>query len=357
MTYSRRRLLLSLATLPALGATTRAVQAAVVDKGLIGVSMPTFSSRRWVEDCLAMMRTLNKMNYTVDLQYAISNAADQPVQVQKMIDSGAKVVVIGASDSSAFTAVLNNAAKKGVKVIAYDRLIRDSGNVDAYATFDNFEVGVLQGRDIETRLKLREGGKGVVEIFAGSADDNNSHFFYNGAMSVIKPYIDSGVLTVGSGKTAMADVATPGWSGAVAKARLQSLLKTVYAKRRIDAILSPNDNTSVELITALQSVGYGSAAQPWPVVTGQDAELNSVRAIQRGEQSSTVFKDTRQLALRVASMVDEYMSGKPATINDTKTYNNGVKVVPSYLLKPVFVNKENWQSVLVGSGFYQASQI
>jgi putative multiple sugar transport system substrate-binding protein len=174
---------------------------------------------------------------------------------------------------------------------------------------------------------------------------------------VLKPYIDSGALTVGSGKVAMAEVATPQWSGAIAKARLQGMLKTLYAKRRLDAILSPNDNTSVELLTALQGVGYGTAAQPWPVVTGQDAELNSVRSIQRGEQSSTVFKDTRQLAVRVASMVDEYMNGKPATINDTKTYNNGVKVVPSYLLKPVFVNKANWQQVLVESGFYQQGQI
>jgi putative multiple sugar transport system substrate-binding protein len=352
---NRRRLLLSLSA-PALLATSRLAGAVVADKGLIGVSMPTFSSRRWVDDGLSMMRTLNRLNYTVDLQYAINNAGDQPGQVQKMMDAGAKVVVIGASDSSAFTAVLDNAAKKGVKVIAYDRLIRDSGNVDAYATFDNFEVGVLQGRDIETRLKLRDGGKGLIELFAGAADDNNSHFFYNGAMSVLKPYIDAGALTVGSGKVAMAEVATPQWSGAIAKARLQAMLKTLYAKRRLDAILSPNDNTSVELLTALQGVGYGTA-QPWPVVTGQDAEVNSVRSIQRGEQSSTVFKDTRQLAVRVASMVDEYMSGKAPTINDAKTYNNGVKVVPSYLLKPVFVNKENWQQVLVNSGFYQSGQL
>ena len=134
------------------------------------------------------------------------------------------------------------------------------------------------------------------------------------------------------------------------------MLKTLYAKRRLDAILSPNDNTSVELLTALQGVGYGTA-QPWPVVTGQDAELNSVRSIQRGEQSSTVFKDTRQLAVRVASMVDEYMNGKPATINDTKTYNNGVKVVPSYLLKPVAVDSSNWKQVLVTSGYYKDSQL
>src|SRR6186713_1489815 len=192
---NRRRLLLSLSA-PALLASSPLARALAADKGLIGVSMPTFSSRRWVDDGLSMMRTLNRLNYTVDLQYAINNAGDQPGQVQKMMDAGAKVVVIGASDSSAFTAVLDNAAKKGVKVIAYDRLIRDSGNVDAYATFDNFEVGVLQGRDIETRLKLRDGGKGLIELFAGAADDNNSHFFYNGAMSVLKPYIDSGALAV-----------------------------------------------------------------------------------------------------------------------------------------------------------------
>jgi len=162
---------------------------------------------------------------------------------------------------------------------------------------------------------------------------------------------------VRSKQMGMDKVGTLRWDGAVAQARMDNLLSAYYGKARVDAVLSPYDGLSIGILSSLKGVGYCSAQQPCPVVSGQDAEVPSVKSIVRGEQSSTVFKDTRELAKVTANMVDAVVSGKTPEVNDTKTYNNGVKVVPAYLLKPVSVDKSNWESVLVGSGYYKASQV
>jgi putative multiple sugar transport system substrate-binding protein len=353
----RRHALLALAS--SLLPLQRALAALPPDKGLVGLSMPTMASLRWVYDGLGMMRALDKLGYSSDLQYANDNVALQVGQIEAMLQKNAKVLVIAAVDGSSLTGVLDRAGKQGVKVVAYDRLIRGTAYVDSYATFDNFQVGVLQAQDIESRLQLKGNTSRHfhIELFAGSADDNNTRFFFDGAMSVLLPYIQSGVLTVGSGKTALNDVTTAHWSGALAKARMQAMLGSVYAKKRVDAVLSPYDGISIEILNALKGAGYGQPAQPWPVVTGQDAELASVRSIQREEQSSTVFKDTRELARFTASMVDDIVSGRKPAINDEKTYHNGVKIVPSTLLKPVRVDRANWRAVLLDSGYYKPGQV
>jgi putative multiple sugar transport system substrate-binding protein len=245
-----------------------------------------------------------------------------------------------------------------VKVIAYDRLIKGSKNVDYYATFDNFQVGVLQAQSIESALGLKSGkGPFNIELFGGSPDDNNAFFFYNGAMSVLEPYIKSGKLVVRSKQMGMDKVGTLRWDGAVAQARMDNLLSAYYTKDRVDAVLSPYDGLSIGILSSLKGVGYGSASQPMPVVSGQDAEIPSVKSILRKEQTSTVFKDTRELAKVTVAMVDALLSGKTPEVNDTKTYNNGIKVVPSYLLKPVSVDGGNWKQVLVDSGYYKESQV
>jgi putative multiple sugar transport system substrate-binding protein len=268
------------------------------------------------------------------------------------------VLVIAAIDGSTLSDVLQKAADRGVKVIAYDRLIKGSKNVDYYATFDNFQVGVLQAGYIEQALKLKEGkGPYNIELFGGSPDDNNAFFFYNGAMSVLKPYIDSGKLVVRSKQLGMDKVSTLRWDGAVAQARMDNLLSAYYTKDRVDAVLSPYDGLSIGIISSLKGVGYGTAQQPMPVVTGQDAEVPSVKSILRKEQTATVFKDTRELAKVTVNMVDAMLAGKTPEVNDTKTYNNGVKVVPSYLLKPVSVDASNWKQALVDSGYYKEGQI
>jgi len=328
------------------------------DKMRVGVAMPTKSIARWIADGDNMVNVLKARGYEADLQYAQDDIPNQLAQIENMVAKGAKVLVIAAIDGSALSRVIQSAAERGVKVIAYDRLIRNSEYVDYYATFDNFQVGVLQATSIVDRLGLKEGkGPFNIELFGGSPDDNNAYFFYDGAMSVLQPYIDSGKLVVRSKQTGLNKVGTLNWDAGVAQARMDNLLSAFYGNARLDAILSANDGLSIGILSSLKSVGYCTAQQPCPVISGQDAELPSLKAIMRGEQSSTVFKDTRELAKIVANMVDAVLSGKEPEINDTTTYNNGVKVVPSYLLKPVLVDKNNWGQMLVDSGYYQASQL
>ncbi len=328
------------------------------DKGTIGVSMPTKSSARWISDGDSMVKVLKEKGYKADLQYAEDDIPNQLAQVENMITKQVKVLVIAAIDGTTLSDALQKAADKGIKVIAYDRLIKGSKNVDYYATFDNFQVGVLQASSIVDKLGLKQGkGPFNIELFGGSPDDNNAFFFYDGAMSVLKPYLDSGKLVVRSKQMGMDKVGTLRWDGAVAQARMDNLLSAFYGNARVDAVLSPYDGLSIGILSSLKGVGYGTPKQPMPVVTGQDAEVPSVKSMLRGEQSSTVFKDTRELAKVTANMIDAMLSGKKPEINDTKTYNNGVKIVPSYLLKPVSVDASNWKEVLIGSGYYKESQI
>ncbi|HWL20895.1 MAG TPA: multiple monosaccharide ABC transporter substrate-binding protein [Bradyrhizobium sp.] len=351
-----RKTILALA-LAGLGAASFGSGALAQSKPTIGIAMPTKSSARWIDDGNNIVKVLKERGYGADLQYAEDDIPNQLSQVENMVTKGVKVLVIAAIDGTTLSDVLKQAKAGGITVIAYDRLIRDTPNVDYYATFDNFQVGVLQAQSIEKELGLKEGkGPFNIELFGGSPDDNNAYFFYNGAMSVLQPYIDSGKLVVGSGQMGMDKVATLRWDGATAQARMDNLLSAYYGKKRVDAVLSPYDGLSIGIISSLKGVGYGSSDQKMPVVSGQDAEVPSIKAMLRGEQYSTIFKDTRDLARVTADMVDAALSGKQVSVNDTKTYNNGVKVVPSYLLKPVVVDKSNWEKVLVDSGYYKRSQ-
>jgi len=354
--YNLKTTMFALA-LASLGATAWGSGAHAQSKPTIGIAMPTKSSARWIDDGNNIVKVLKERGYGTDLQYAEDDIPNQLSQVENMVTKGAKVLVIAAIDGTTLSDVLKQAKANGITVIAYDRLIRDTPNVDYYATFDNFQVGVLQAQSIEQGLGLKEGkGPFNIELFGGSPDDNNAYFFYNGAMSVLKPYIDSGKLVVASGQMGMDKVATLRWDGATAQARMDNLLSAFYGKKRVDAVLSPYDGISIGIISSLKGVGYGSADQPMPIISGQDAEVPSIKAMLRGEQYSTIFKDTRDLARVTADMVDASLSGKEVSVNDTKTYNNGVKVVPSYLLKPLVVYKSNWEKALIDSGYYKKAQ-
>jgi putative multiple sugar transport system substrate-binding protein len=328
------------------------------DKGTIGISMPTKSSLRWIADGNNMVASLKEKGYGSNLQYADDDIPNQLAQIENMVTKGVKVLVIAAIDGTTLSDILQKANDAGIKVIAYDRLIRKSPNVDYYATFDNFQVGVLQAQSIEKELGLKEGkGPFNIELFGGSPDDNNAYFFYDGAMSVLQPYIDSKKLVVQSGQTGMKKVGTLRWDGAVAQARMDNLLSAHYTDKRIDAVLSPYDGLSIGILSSLKGVGYGKPDQPMPVVTGQDAEIPSVKSIKAGEQRSTIFKDTRELAKVAAGMVDSLVTGSKPEVNDTKTYDNGVKVVPSYLLKPTLVDKSNYKEALIDTGYYKPEQL
>jgi putative multiple sugar transport system substrate-binding protein len=343
----------------ALGAMMFAAPAWSQSKGLIGIAMPTKSSARWISDGNSMVEQFKAAGYDTDLQYAEDDIPNQLAQVENMITKGANVLVIAAIDGTTLSNALANAAAADIKVIAYDRLIRDSGDVDYYATFDNFKVGVQQAETLVDGLKERfaDVKPWNVELFGGSPDDNNAFFFYNGAMSVIQPLIDDGSVVIKSGQMGMDKVGTLRWDGAVAQARMDNLLSANYTEARVHGVLSPYDGLSIGIISSLKGVGYGSGDLTMPIVSGQDAEVPSVKAILRGDQYSTIFKDTRELARVTVGMVDALLKGGQPEINDTKTYDNGVKVVPSYLLEPLKVTASNWKDILVGSGYYKAEEI
>ncbi|AMS41059.1 sugar ABC transporter substrate-binding protein [Aminobacter sp. Y103A] len=343
----------------AVGLAAMSYQAHAQDKGTIGIAMPTKSSLRWINDGDALKAALEAKGYTIDMQYAEDDIPNQLAQIENMVTKDAKALIIASIDGTTLSAVLQQAADKGVKVIAYDRLIRDSGNVDYYTTFDNFKVGVLQADSLLKGLGYPDKpGPFNIELFGGSPDDNNAFFFYDGAMSVLQPLIDKGTLVVKSGQMGMEKVGTLRWDAAVAQARMDNILSANYSDgSRVDAVLAPYDGLSRGIISSLRGVGYGTAEQPWPVISGQDAEVPSVKAMIAGEQYSTVFKDTRELAKVTANLVDAALSGGKPEINDEKTYNNGVKVVPSYLLVPVSVVKDDIQKVLVDSGYIKAEEI
>ncbi len=334
--------------------------ASAQDKGTVGISMPTKSSARWIADGDNMVKQFEAAGYATDLQYAEDDIPNQLAQIENMVTKGVDALVIASIDGTTLSNVLANAAAMDIPVIAYDRLIRDSENVDYYATFDNYQVGVQQAESLVAGLEQRfpDAEAWNVELFGGSPDDNNAYFFYDGAMSVLQPLIDEGKITIPSGQTGMDTVGTLRWDGSVAQSRMDNLLSANYTgDQKVNGVLSPYDGLSIGIISSLRGVGYGSGDLEMPIITGQDAEVPSVKAILRGDQYSTIFKDTRELARVTVQMVEAVLNDGEPEVNDTKTYDNGVKIVPSYLLKPVLVTQDDWQKVLVDSGYYTEDQI
>ncbi|POR51090.1 multiple monosaccharide-binding protein [Paraburkholderia eburnea] len=340
------------------GMSALSIAAHAEDKGVIGISLPDKTESRWLTDGKSMVDALKAKGYTADLQYANYDVPTQVNQVENMLAKGVKALVIAPIDGKTFSDALAYAQKKHIKVISYDRLISQTKDVDYYATFDNYGVGVLQAQSIVQEWQ-KKGSKTPynIEVFGGSSDDNNAHMIYAGGMSVLKPYLDSGKFVIRSKQVAFEKVATRNWDGATAQSRMDNLLSAFYGKDRLDAVWTPNDAIAIGVISSLKGVGYGSAQSPMPVVTGQDADIQNVKAIVRGDQTTTVFKDTRKLASVTADMVDDALTGKTVPVNDTKSYNNGAKVVPTYLVKPVLVDKDAVQPLLVNSGYYTAAQI
>ncbi|MDO7878161.1 MAG: sugar ABC transporter substrate-binding protein [Enterococcus mundtii] len=328
------------------------------EKGFVGISMPTKSAERWIADGDNMVKQLEEKGYKTDLQYGEDKVENQVTQIENMITKGVDTLVIASIDGSALTDVLEKAHQADIKVIAYDRLLMNSEYVDYYATFDNFGVGVLQASYIEDKLGLKDGaGPFTIELFGGSPDDNNALINYNGVMSILQPYIDSKQLNVSSGQTKFNQIATLRWDGSTAQARMDNLLSANYTDEQLDAVLSPYDPISLGIISSLKGVGYGSADKPLPVITGQDATIAGVKSIIAGEQTQTIFKDTRVLADNTVEMIEAINNDKEVPVNDEETYDNGVKVIPTYLANPVSVDKENYKQELIDTEYYSESDL
>jgi len=325
--------------------------AALAEGELVGVSMPTKDLQRWNQDGAYMEEKLKEAGYQVELQFASNDVPTQLNQIETMIDNGCQVVVIAAIEGSSLGTALDKAAEKGVKVIAYDRLLMDNGNVDYYATFDNYKVGTVQGTYVKDALDLDNAeGPFVMEITAGDPGDNNARYFYQGAIDVLKPYMDAGKITVPSGQTEFDQVATPTWKTDVAQKRAEDILTANYAGgENIDVWLCSNDSTALGVTNALEA-NYGG--ENWPIITGQDCDVANTKNMIAGKQSMSVFKDTRTLAAQVVKMVGQILAGEEVDVNDTETYDNNVKVVPSFLCDPVFADANNYKEILIDSGYY-----
>ncbi|GEC07688.1 sugar ABC transporter substrate-binding protein [Streptomyces spinoverrucosus] len=325
----------------------------------VGISMPTKSSERWIADGDNVVKNLEAKGFKTQLVFGEDKPDQQVSQIENMIAQGVDALIIAAIDNKSLNNVLQQAKDADIPVISYDRLILNTDDVDYYASFDNEKVGQLQGTYIAEKLGLTSGEEGPfnIELFAGSNDDNNTRYFFQGAMSVLQPYIDEGKLVVKSKQTSLNQVTTLRWDGAQAQRRMDDILTAFYKSDAVDAVLSPYDGISIGIISALKSDGYGTKSKPLPVITGQDAEVASLKSIKADEQTQTVFKDTRELAKVAANMVDALLNDKKPEVNDSKTYDNGAKVVPAYLLEPISVDKANYQKVVIDSGYVKASDV
>lgn len=350
-----------------MGCSTDSADSARSEAQLVGVAMPTTTSLRWIEDGNNVKAQLEALGYEVELLYAENDVATQVSQLESMIAHGADLLIVGSIDGTALTAQLASAAAAGIPVIAYDRLIRDSPDVDYYATFDNYRVGtqqatsLLQGLGVLDNTGAPTGASGPfeIEVFAGSPDDNNATVFYAGAFDVLQPYLDSGVLIVPSGQTDFQTIAINAWDPVLGGQRMDALLASTYAGSDVvvDAVLSPYDGISLAILESFAHAGYGTPDRPLPVVSGQDAELPSVQSIVAGGQYSTIYKDTRQLAEVTVAMGDALLKGTEPETNDVTSYDNGSKIVPTYLLGPLVVTQTTYTSILVGGGYYTEDEL
>jgi len=334
----------------------------------VGVAMPTETSERWIADGDAVKSQLEEAGYEVDLQFANDDIPRQQQQLDQMITNGADILIVASIDGTALATQLENAASKGIPVIAYDRLINGTEDVDFYVTFDNYTVGVQQAQSLlrglgfldENNEDTGQTDPKAIEVFAGSPDDNNTKFFYDGAIDTLQPYLDDGRITVPSGQIDMDTVSTLRWDQATAQKRMEDLLTSTYAggSKPLDGVLAPYDGISRGIITALENAGYGSSIEGGlPIVSGQDAEIASVKMIADGVQYATIFKDTRKLATQAVAAADSFAKVEEPEANDTETYDNGVKVVPSFLLESDIVVADNITSLLVDSGYWTEEEV
>ena len=335
-----------------------AAEAPAAEGKTVGVAMPTQSSERWINDGANMKAQLEALGYKVELQYAEDDVQMQVSQIENMIASGVDCLVIASIDSVALTGVEAQAKEAGIPIIAYDRLLMQTDAVSYYASFDNEGVGRAIAEYVEAKLDLANTTETyTIELFMGSPDDNNAVLLYNGVMKVIQKYLDNGTLVCKSGRTSFEDTCILRWSQETAQKNCEDYLAGFYADEDLDICLTAFDGFAYGCRSALEGAGYVAGTDRWPIITGQDAELMATKNIISGHQTMSIAKDTRTLAEKCVTMVNAVLTGSEPEINDTTTYDNGVFVVPSYLCTPVAVDAENYQEVLVDTGYYTAEQL
>ena len=327
------------------------------DKKVVGVAMPTQSSERWINDGANMKKQLEELGYEVILQYAEDDVQMQVSQIENMIAQGVDCLVIASIDSVALTGVEQQAKEAGIPIIAYDRLLMQTDAVSYYASFDNEGVGRAIGEYIEKNMNLANATESyTIEFFMGSPDDNNAVLLYKGVMSVLQKYLDNGTLVCKSGRVTFEETCILRWSQETAQKMCEDYLATYYANEELDICCTAFDGFAYGCRSALEGAGYQVGVN-WPMITGQDAELMATKNIISGHQTMSIYKDTRLLAAKCVTMVKAVLEGTEPEINDTTTYDNGVLVVPSYLCTPVAVDKDNYEEIIIGGGYYTEEQL
>ena len=324
------------------------------DKKIIGICAPSNEIQRWATETVQMKERLTEKGYEVIVQYANKDVSMQISQIENMIAKGADILIVVPIEAASLGEAMDMAKEHGIPVISYDMLITNTDAVSYYATFDNYKVGTIQGQYIVDKLDLENANRTYnMEISAGDPGDNNAGFFYNGALDVLKPYLDSGVINIVSGQDSFSQCATPGWNTEKAQQRAESIIASYYNDKDVDIWIASADATALGVSNALSIFYKGS----YPIITGQDCTLISIRNILNGKQGMSVFKDPKLLINATINMVDEIISGKEVSINDTQTYHNGIKIVPTYLCEPTYVDKDNCIEVLTSAGLYTLDQL
>ena len=327
----------------------------VLRSNLVGISMPTAELLRWKQDGENMKDQLEQLGYEVDLWFAGNDPSKQISQLEKMLDNGAKVLIIASIDGDALGAALEHAVEAGCAVIAYDRPM-GSDAVSCYTTFDNFSTWATQGQFIVDQLDLAHAGDNVynIEFVGGSPDDGGSYVPYDGAMSALWKYIDSGTLNVVSGQIAFENIATEGWSAEKAQERFENLLSTYYDDKPLHAVLAFNDSTAQGVAAALETTYKNDV---YPIITGMDCDIQSVRNILEGKQAMSVFKDTHILASKTVEIADAIMRGVEPPTNAQFTTVDGRHTYPAYYCDAIPCTKDLIQSLLIDTGYYTAEEL
>ena len=327
-------------------------------KGTIGITLPTQELARCLKDQEYLTQYLNERGYDVDVQFAKGDAATQVAQMENMITNGVVGIICSPWDGSALTSAVEAAHNAGIPVIAYDALILNTPYIEDYAADDLRGIGALQAQYIVDTLKLDSSDEAhTLELFAGDYADANAPLFFEGAMNVLTPYIESGKLVVKSGQTEFNVVATAEWDGAKAQSRMDAILSTYYLDEPIEAVLCQNDDLAAGVISACKSAGYGTEAMPLPITTGQDCTISAVKSILAGEQSMTVFKDIKQLAYNGAYFIDCLVQGQTPEIENPVVYNNGSVDVKASAVEPLALTADKVQELVIDSDYYTKADL
>ena len=334
-------------------------------KKTVGIAMPTKTLERWNRDGSYLEKQFKDKGYDVSLKFSDNKIDQQVKDIEGLIADDVDLLVIAAIDGESLTKVLDDAKEEDIPEISYDRLIRNTEAVSYYVSFDNYRVGELQGQFVEEKLGLASGaGPFNIEFTAGDPADNNAGFFFNGAFDTLKKYIDGGQLVIKSGQNTFEQVATKSWDTATAMTRFQNILGSNYSSDKLDVALCSNDSTALGVAQAIET-DYNLDNKADIIVTGQDGDEANLKNMVDGKQTMTVYKAVANEAVATLDLGEKLLKGEKPDAKliddagwkfsckyDTDSYDNGKKKVPSYLLEPTVVTKENMDKELVDTGYY-----